>query len=111
MQPANHRDCHTRTDLRLVVAACSCQSAAEPRYRVLAGKKGMVECQGQGDIEAAVDIVVALSRTLLRLPRKLGGLRRLPNRPSGHGLGRMCQIILLSGLCCLRLRRMGIWGR
>ena len=31
--------------LRLVVSACSCQSAAEPRYRALAGKKGMVECQ------------------------------------------------------------------
>ena len=31
--------------LRMVVSACSCQSAAEPRYRALAGKKGMVECQ------------------------------------------------------------------
>ena len=30
--------------LRLVVSACSCQSAAEPRYRALAGKKGMFEC-------------------------------------------------------------------
>ena len=53
--------------LRLVVSACSCQSAAEPRYRALAGKKGMVECQRRGDIVvvlplpelAAVDIVVA----------------------------------------------------
>ena len=25
--------------LRLVVSACSCQSAVEPRYRALAGKK------------------------------------------------------------------------
>ena len=53
--------------LRLVVSACSCQSAAEPRYRTLAGKKGMVECQRRGDIVAvlprldlaAVDVVVA----------------------------------------------------
>ena len=30
---------------RLVVSACSCQSAAEPRYRGLAENKGMVECQ------------------------------------------------------------------
>ena len=51
--------------LRLVVSACSCQSAAEPRYRALAGKKGMVECQRRGDIVAvlprlaAVDVVVA----------------------------------------------------
>ena len=53
--------------LRLVVSAGSCQSAAEPRYRALAGKKGMVECQRRGDIVAvlprlelaAVDVVVA----------------------------------------------------
>ena len=53
--------------LRPVVSACSCQSAAEPRYRALAGKKGMVECQRRGDIVAvlprlevaAVDAVVA----------------------------------------------------
>ena len=40
---------------------------AEPRYRALAGKKGMVECQRRGDIVAvlprlelaAVDVVVA----------------------------------------------------
>ena len=55
------------TALRLVVSACSCQSAAEPRNRALAGKKGMVECQRRGDIVAvlprlelaAVDVVVA----------------------------------------------------
>ena len=53
--------------LRLVVSACSCQSAAQPRYRALAGKKGMVECQRRCDILAvlpwlelaAVDDVVA----------------------------------------------------
>ena len=53
--------------LRLVISACSCQSAAEPRYRDLPGKKGMVECQRRGDIVAvlprlklsAVDVVVA----------------------------------------------------
>ena len=53
--------------LRLVVSACRCQSAAEPRYRALVGKKGMVECQRRGDIVAvlprlelaAVDVVVA----------------------------------------------------
>ena len=53
--------------LRVVVFACSCQSVAEPRYRALAGKKGMVECQCRGDIVAvlprrelaAVDVVVA----------------------------------------------------
>ena len=36
--------------LRLVVSACSCQSAVEPRYQDLAVKKGMAECQGRGDI-------------------------------------------------------------
>ena len=40
--------------LRLVVSACSCQSAAEPRYRALAGEKGMVECQRRGDIVAVL---------------------------------------------------------
>ena len=53
--------------LRLVVSACSCQSAAEPRYRALAGKKAMVECKRRVDIVsvlprlelAAVDVVVA----------------------------------------------------
>ena len=53
--------------LRLVVSACSCQSAAEPRYRAMASKKGMVECQRRGDIVAvlsrlelaAVDVAVA----------------------------------------------------
>ena len=40
--------------LRLVFSACSCQSAAEPRYRALADKKGMVECQRQGDIVAVL---------------------------------------------------------
>ena len=53
--------------LRLVVSACSCHSAAEPRSRALAGKKGMVECQRRGDIVAilprlelaVVDVVVA----------------------------------------------------
>ena len=54
---------------RLVASACSCQSAAEPRYQALAGKKGMVESQRRGDIVAvlrlprlelaAVDVVVA----------------------------------------------------
>ena len=51
----------------LVVSAYSCQSEAEPRYRALAGKKGMVKCQRRGDIVAvlprfelaAVDVVVA----------------------------------------------------
>ena len=53
--------------LRLVVSSCSCQSAAEPRYQVLAGKKGMIECKRRDDIVAvlprlelaAMDVVVA----------------------------------------------------
>ena len=53
--------------LLLVASACSCQSEAEPRYRALGGKKGMVECQRRSDIVAmlprlelaAVDVVVA----------------------------------------------------
>ena len=61
------RNDHLANALRLVVSACSWQSAAEPRYRALAGKKGMVECQRRGDIVAvlprlelaAVDVVVA----------------------------------------------------
>ena len=40
--------------LRLVVSACSCQSAAEPPYRALAGKKGMVECKRRRDIVAVL---------------------------------------------------------
>ena len=55
------------TALRLVLSACSCQSAAEPRYRALAGKRGMVECQRRGGIVAvlpwlelaAMDVLVA----------------------------------------------------
>ena len=57
--------------LRLVVPACSCHSAAEPRYRALAGKKGMVECQRRCAIVAvlprfelaAVDVVVVHAST------------------------------------------------
>ena len=53
--------------LRLVVSACSCQTAAEPCYRTLAGKKGMAKYQLRGDIvavlprcePAAVDSVAA----------------------------------------------------
>ena len=56
--------------LCLVVSPYSCQSAAEPRYQALAGKKGMVECQ-RGDIVlvlprlklAAVDVVLAHAST------------------------------------------------
>ena len=98
--------------LRLVVAACSCQSAAEPRYRALAGKKGTVKFQRRGDIVAVLprlELTAAVSwlrmrlrsRTLLRLPRQLGGLRRGLTRPSGHGSGRMCRIMRHSGLCQL----------
>ena len=53
--------------LRLVVSACSCQSAVEPRYQALAGKNGIAECQRWGNIVAmlpllelaAVDVVDA----------------------------------------------------
>ena len=53
--------------LRLVVSACSCKSAAEPRYRAL-GKR-MVECQRRVEIVAvlprvelaAVAVVVAFA--------------------------------------------------
>ena len=53
--------------LHLVVSACSCQTAAEARYRSPAGKMCMVECQRRGNIMAvlprlelaAVDVVVA----------------------------------------------------
>ena len=51
------------------------------------------------------------SRTLLRPPRQLGGLWRGPNRPSGPGSGRMCLIMLHSGLCRLCLRRAGTRAR
>ena len=51
------------------------------------------------------------SRTLLRLPRHLGGLRRGLNGPNGRGSGRMFLIMLHSGLCRLRLRRAGTWAR
>ena len=53
--------------LRLVASCTGCQSAAEPRYRALAGKQGMVKCQRRGDIVVvlprlemvAVDLVVS----------------------------------------------------
>ena len=53
--------------LRLVVSACSCQSAAQPQYLALPWKKGMVKYQRRGEIVAAlpqlvlaaVDVVVA----------------------------------------------------
>ena len=45
--------------LRLVVFACTRQSAAEPRYRAVAGKKGMNECQRRGDIVAMLPRLVA----------------------------------------------------
>ena len=47
--------CAQRTAyVQVIVSACCCQSAAEPRYRALAGKKGMVECQRRGDIVAVL---------------------------------------------------------
>ena len=51
------------------------------------------------------------SRTLLRLQRHLGGLRRGLNGRSGHGSARMFLIMLHSGLCRLRLRRAGTRAR
>ena len=66
---------------RLVVSACSCQLAAEPRYRAVAGKQGMVECQRRGDIVAVLPRLELAwlwmpwlrmrlqSRTLPRLPK------------------------------------------
>lgn len=52
------------------------------------------------------------SFTLLRVPWELGGLRQGLNGPSGHGVGRMWEIMLslLSGLCRFRWRRAGTWG-
>ena len=105
--------------LRLVVSACSCHSAAEPRYRALAGKKGMANasaratswrcCRGLSLRQWMLWLRTRLrSRTLLRLPRHLGGLRRGLNGPSGRGSGR---IMLHSGLCRFRLRRAGTWVR
>ena len=41
-----HHD-NLATALRFV-STCSCQSVPEPRYRALAGKKDMVECQRRG---------------------------------------------------------------
>ena len=54
-----------RATLRLDVSACSCQSAAVPRFRALAVKKGAVEYHLRGSFVtvqlklAAVDVVVA----------------------------------------------------
>ena len=109
--------------LRLVVSACTSQSAGDSCYRALAGKKDMVECQCRGDIMAvlpqlelaAVDVVVAHASAKSyadQLPRQLDarGLRRGLNRPSGRGSRRMCRVIPHSGLCRLRLRRAGYMG-
>ena len=112
--------------LRLVVSACRCQSAAEPRYRTLAGKKGMekgmVKCQRQGDTVAvlprlglaAVDIVVAHASAksyAAEVAKTAGWTLRRAERPSGRGSGRMSLITLHSGLCRLRLRCAGTWAR
>ena len=43
--------------LRLVVSTCSCQSTAKPRYRALAGKKGIVECQRRGGSRVCVTML------------------------------------------------------
>ena len=111
--------------LRLVVPACSCQSTTERRYRALAGKKGMekgmVEYQRRGDILAVLPGLSLRqwmswlrtrlrSRTLLRLPRQVGGLRRGLNRRRGCSSGRLCWIMLHSGLCWSRLRYAGTWA-
>ena len=76
-------------------------SAAEYRYRALAGKKGMVEYQRWGNIVAvlprlelaAVDVMVAHARlqrrTLLRLPIQLSTLWQVLNGPSGRASGRV----------------------
>ena len=110
--------------LRLVVSACSCQSSAEPRYRALAGKKGicMAECQRRGDTVAvlprlglaAVDIVVAHASAksyAAEVAKTAGWTLRRAERPSGRGSGRMSLITLHSGLCRLRLRCAGTWAR
>ena len=108
--------------LRLVVSAYSYQSAAEPCYRALAGKKGMVECQRRGDIVAvlprlelaAVDVVVAHASAksyAAEAAKTAGWLRRGLNGPSGRVSGRVFLIMLHSGFCHLRLRRTGTWAR
>ena len=99
--------------LRPVVSTCSDQSAAERRCRTVGGKEGMVDCQRRADI-VAVLMRLSLrqrmswlrtrlrSRTLLRLPRNQGELRRGLNGPCGRGSESMSQIMLPSGLCHLR---------
>ena len=82
--------------LRLVVSACGCQPAAEPRYRPWTARRawsnasaGAIWCQccrGSSLRQWFSWLRMRLrSRTLLRLPRQLGGLRRGLYRPSGSG--------------------------
>ena len=103
---------------RLVASRCGCKVAAEPRYLALVSQKGIVECQrrvtswrcchGSSLRQWLPWLRMRLrSRTLLGLPTRLGGLRRGLNTPSGHGLGSLRRIMLLSSLCRLRLRRAG----
>ena len=107
--------------LPLVVSACTCQSAAEPRYRALAGKKGIDERQAQGGIVAvlpglvlaAVDVGVAHApaKSYAAQAAKTAGWtsaraeqtnRQELKRPGRRGSGRMCRIMLHSGVCHLR---------
>lgn len=106
-------------DLRLDISTCSYQSAAQAYYWPLNADKGMLECHRHGDTVAgrrrleisAVDAVVTQSHALLRLPRKLSGLRRGLNGPSGRRSGRVHQAMLLSGLWRLWWRCAGTQAR
>ena len=86
----------------------------------------MVECQRQGDVVAvlprlelaAVDVVAANASAksyaqhtlrLLRLPRKLGGLRRGLNGLSGRGSGRFRTEVHVSYVPPLQERPLVAW--
>ena len=56
-------------------------AAAEPRYRALAGKKGMVECQRRGDIVAVLPRLELAAVDVVVYPRHVDVL---------HGEGKIC---------------------
>ena len=106
----------------IAVSPCSCQAAAKPRNRALAGKKGIVECQRRGDTVAvmprlelaAVDVVVAHASAksyAAQAARTAGCTAARAERTKRRDSGRMYRIMLLSGSCRLRLTSAGTWAR
>ena len=111
---------------RLVGSTCSCHSAAEPRYRALAGEKGVAEPRGDANVVAVlprlqlavVDVWLCMrahSLTLLRLPVKPSGRRRALKEKRALVRADTFQDVrarpaLHAAFCRLRWSRTGAWA-